>query len=443
MPLDTNIPSWLQRNWAPRESFDPTPWLQEQYRRKIVEAELPGRIQAQALENQQRLMGIKLQAQQQELFSKDLASYHSWLETVGTDPAKIINSSPQLLTPQAQQLVLNQKKMASENQYLQAWQANHNKMAEAAAALTKEGFPIAPTIDDPVTGGKTFDPTVIAEAGAMLAERKRKMELDMAVAKATIAESAPTAAVKNTDALIRAKKDYEAALASKDQNAIADSKFRFEELQAQTTPPSESTTSVVDPATGQITVTTTRGRQGASGKSGSDLTVANQTKVQAGLSDSLKTIDVASRLIPLLDTETVGAQAFAESWVKDRILAQRFPELASSKRADAEVLTAQLRSSTVRELRSDGNISDKERDQILKAVPGINDPIDSPARAVKVTQAIREMSAIHAIVSASKLGQSVPTAAAQVLKWTDLERLVKSGVLTPEQALAAFDSQKE
>lgn len=182
------------------------------------------------------------------------------------------------------------------------------------------------------------------------------------------------------------------------------------------------------------TVTVTQGKQ-------SDLTPTNQTRVQQGLSGALQTIDTANRLEPLIDNETVGVQAFAESWIKDRILAQRFPNMASKKRANAETLVAELRASAVQELKTDSNITEAERKQILEAVPDINAPIDSPARAKDLVAGIRRMSAIRAVVSAGKLKQPMPKAAAQLISPTELKRLVDTGVITKEQALEIFDAR--
>lgn len=168
------------------------------------------------------------------------------------------------------------------------------------------------------------------------------------------------------------------------------------------------------------------------------LTTANRSKTQVNMQQALSTIDVANRLEPLISDETVGAKAFAKSWINDRILAQRFPELASTERAGAEQLAAQLRASAVKELRSDSNITDGERKQILQAVPTINDPVDSPARAKQLVKNIRKMSAVHAMVHAKALGVPVPKSAAMALEATDLADLHEKGLITTEQAKEAY-----
>lgn len=183
--------------------------------------------------------------------------------------------------------------------------------------------------------------------------------------------------------------------------------------------------------------------QGPQGAASPDaLTKSNQTKVQESQAQSLATIDVANRLDPLISSETVGVKAFAESWIKDRVLAQAFPELASKKRVEAERLVAELRSRAVNELGTPP-ISDRERAEILKAVPGINEPVDSPARAKELLRQIKKMSAIRALVAAKRLGGAIPKAAAMALDDEALVDLHKQGLITTEQARQAYELKRQ
>ncbi len=167
-------------------------------------------------------------------------------------------------------------------------------------------------------------------------------------------------------------------------------------------------------------------------------TVATQTRLQESLQSSVNTVDIVNRLEPLISNETVGVKAFVENIALDKLLAQAFPEVASQKRADAKVLAAQLRASATKELKSDGNISDKERAQILQAVPQINDPIDSPINALRTIRSTRKLSALRAIVTAQKLGQAIPTVAARALQDSDLIEAADMGLISKEAAKAAY-----
>lgn len=161
------------------------------------------------------------------------------------------------------------------------------------------------------------------------------------------------------------------------------------------------------------------------------------------MNQSVMTIEAANRLAPLISSETVGPRAFAESWIKDRFLANLYPELASQKRITAERFAAELRSTTIRELRSDGNISEKERSQILQAVPEINDPIDSPQRARDLIEATKKTAAIRAVVTARRMRTVVPPAAAKALEDTDLLRMASSGLISKQEAQMIYKLKRQ
>lgn len=185
------------------------------------------------------------------------------------------------------------------------------------------------------------------------------------------------------------------------------------------------------------TVTFTQGNQ-----SPDALTKPNLSKVQESQAQSLATIDVANRLEPLLSSSTVGPKAFVESWVNDRILANAFPELANQKRATAEQLASNLRASAVKELRSDYNVTEAERKQILESIPQVNDPVDSPARAKQLIGNIRKMAAVRALVAAKRMDGQVPRSAALALDDETIADLENTGLITPKIAFEAYKSKR-
>lgn len=166
------------------------------------------------------------------------------------------------------------------------------------------------------------------------------------------------------------------------------------------------------------------------------LTKPNQTKVQASLKDSLEAIDTSKELLKVISPSTVGARAAVENVVFDKVLAQKFPELANKDRAKATVLASSLRSRVVRMNKTDGNISEKERGEILKAFPQINAPLDSPENARNVVRESTQLAATHAVRDALALGVSIPKEAAMELDDKTICRLYDAGVLTSEQAVA-------
>lgn len=168
------------------------------------------------------------------------------------------------------------------------------------------------------------------------------------------------------------------------------------------------------------------------------LTKTNFSQVQQTQASAMDMIDSANRLLPLIDNETIGVQAFAESWIKDRILAQRFPELASEKRAKAEVIAASLRSAVANTLKTPGPLAEAERKEILRGFPQINEPLNSPKKAKEAIEQSREMAATIALVTANKMKSSVPKDAVLVLSDRQLADLVKRGLITREMAAQAY-----
>lgn len=206
--------------------------------------------------------------------------------------------------------------------------------------------------------------------------------------------------------------------------------------------PTGTTTEIFDPQTGAPIMRTQTGRAAAVTDMGKP-TLANVTKLQQKLTDTLTTVDVANRLQPLINDETIGVKAAIGSLFNDRILAQAFPDLSSKSRAKAEVLVARLRSSALSELKSDGSIAEKERIQILKAVPEINDPIDSPQHALDQIKAIRKIAALKGITIAKTLKQPINDNFLLALDDEDLIEATASGLLTQAEAIAAYRKRRQ
>jgi hypothetical protein len=72
---DLQMPSWLQRNITPREPFDPTPWLQERYRRQIEAQKLPLQLQQMELANKAHALSMEHQGLQNNDFNQEMDAY--------------------------------------------------------------------------------------------------------------------------------------------------------------------------------------------------------------------------------------------------------------------------------------------------------------------------------------------------------------------------------
>lgn len=221
-------------------------------------------------------------------------------------------------------------------------------------------------------------------------------------------------------------KRYQTALQSGDQELAGFHKARLDKLSQQS---GMTTTTEIDPTTGKVIVT-----QGRS-SGGNGMTVANKTQVQQAIASSLEVLDLGDQLLPLLNEETVGVKAAVKNVVYDRMLAQINPALASKERADALSVATELRAKAVRANRSDGNIGIKERDEILRAFPDINDPINSAENAKNMVAKSQELAATHAIIESIRLRAPIPQAAAMKMTNKRLASLFNAGLLTAAQVL--------
>lgn len=353
-------------------------------------------------------------------YNAQLPKFKEWIASTGGDPTKVATSFPAGITnPQLVKEIGDLQLASSRSLAVEAKKAQMIDDYKLITEARRSGFRISdtPTDDELAAAGQFVRQQRIAEAKAK--------QTDTLVTK--------------TDDLEKARVDYEQALTTKNPATIAAAKSRYETMQGLAIPTNETIETGVD-AEGHPTVKITRGKQ-ATAATPDTLTTAVKSKVLESQAQSLATIDVANRLEPLISSETVGLKAFAGSILKDRVLAQAFPDLANKDRIQSEQLAAQLRASSVKELRSDGNITEGERKQILEAIPSINDPIDSPARAKELVRDVRKMAAIRAMVATKRLGGEVPKAAAMVLDDDSLAKLYEQGLITQDQAKQAYQSR--
>lgn len=408
--IDTEVPPWLQRNWQPRDTFDPSPWLAERYRRQVAAEEIPLRLQSMVLQNQQTQLAIQQQAMAAELQGIQLQQYQSELpqlnaaaKLAATDPNGFRNRPLTFRNPQLQKQYLDLRKMVAESDYALAADKKITEDTELASTIAKEtGFIVKRDQHGMI------DPQSLAMGAEALALQREKNFNAM--------HTGPV------DRVGMAYKVLQEAEASGNKE-MAD--LRRAELAKLTQASGMSITTNPD---GTMTF--------IQGPGAGALTKTNQSKVQASLLDTLEVLDTGKQLLPKLNEHTVGLQAAAENIVMDKLLAQKFPELANKDRASAVVLANSLRGKVVRMNKSDGNISEPERKEILKAFPQINDPIDSAANAKQMVETALEMAAAHAVRDAIALKVPIPVEVAQSLSDATIARLYKAGLLTTDQAIA-------
>lgn len=145
--IDTQPPPWLQRNWAPHQSFDPLPWLQAGYQRAIDKETIPLKIQALNLQNeaarlgiQQQAMATELQGEQLRQYQEELPAFNDWLKASGGS-AKALTEGPlpTFASPMLQKQALDVVGAASKTQYGLLMHERTVEQERAALDLLKRG----------------------------------------------------------------------------------------------------------------------------------------------------------------------------------------------------------------------------------------------------------------------------------------------------------------
>lgn len=118
--IDTSLPPWLQRNLAQKESFDPSPWLNEAFNQNVQRAKLPLQLQGYELQNKATQLAIEHQGIQNDLanqemnnFAQDLPIYRSAIESASKLPGGSVSmQTPMFKSKQA--LTLWQERQKSD-----------------------------------------------------------------------------------------------------------------------------------------------------------------------------------------------------------------------------------------------------------------------------------------------------------------------------------------
>lgn len=152
--LDTQIPAWLQRNWTPKEPFDPTPWLQERYRRQVEQQVMPLKIQQLQLQNQTAQLQIAHQSMVNDQQAIDQAAFiedQEVLKSALDEAAKHPDGSLGVKTPSFRSRAANelwrQHQIAdSQNTAARIFQEDEINKWRLANKLSNEGVDVIPAI---------------------------------------------------------------------------------------------------------------------------------------------------------------------------------------------------------------------------------------------------------------------------------------------------------
>lgn len=178
---DQEIPAWLQRNWAPKEPFDPTPWLQERFRRQVIQAKLPLELQQMELANKAAQLEIETRGLQNDLVNQEMNAYAQELPALreymsqaeGTAGGAISLPPPAFRSKRAMAAIAERQKIDADTGYGIALNRTITEQTKNVA----EWMPLANMTIAPRPDG-TFDPQQYALLGEMAAQAKQASELE-------------------------------------------------------------------------------------------------------------------------------------------------------------------------------------------------------------------------------------------------------------------------
>ncbi len=176
--MDTQIPGWLQRNWAPRETFDPTPWLQERYRRQQEAQVMPLKLQQMALQNKASELAVETQGLQNDLANQEMAFYQEDLPVL-REAMAAANSVPggatgmpvpQFRSRQAQAQWLQRQGMDAQLVFNKAFATDQIELTKTAAELTGKGYDVSAAQGEGPNGTPRWDRAKLSEIANLAAE---------------------------------------------------------------------------------------------------------------------------------------------------------------------------------------------------------------------------------------------------------------------------------
>lgn len=235
--LDTNPPAWLQRNWAPRESFDPSPWLKQAYDRQIQQEKLPLELQGMALRNQAAQLVITHQGRSNDLLAKEQPELAKWItDQIGRPMAETLNDpGPGLLHPDMVQALNSYKAHIAQTTYGLATRQALIKQTQQASEVADILGIVVPRNED-----GTFDQAQLAdlsqqanEAKMVAAQRARLEQIQTQTGWHTNAMGgigSADATEKQALAMQRARQRISDAYATGDEDAIMEAETFYNDL---------------------------------------------------------------------------------------------------------------------------------------------------------------------------------------------------------------------
>lgn len=405
--IDTSLPPWLQRNFAERPGFDPSPWLNEAFTQNVERQKLPLQLQQYALQNKALELSTEHQGiqndllnQELELQKNELPTFRSALETASKTPGgTIAMQTPAFQSKKYMDLWQERQKADAATAY---GQAIHQSTIDDVKAVT-EAMRITGDVIKPLPDG-TFDPTQ----------------------KAAILKKANDEKLAQTQALYLAEHPV---LGTPRAVTITDDAGNpitmVQEGPNSWKPLDESSTEVTTPSGEKITIKT--GTKGG-GINASGLNPAVNTDLEKKIAASDVSLSLLSEALPLITPSTVGPVGAAKEFMEkvgNIVSPGSIPTTATEARQTFRTVAQQQFAS----LKADSQINKLEA-AAMKDIADITSlDISSPTAQAKYEK-LRDLTALQNLLRHHQLNRIAPDNVLRAMSFEQLARSWKRGEAT-------------
>lgn len=406
--LDTSPAPWLQRAWSPRETFDPTPWLQERYRRQVEQAKLPLELQGMALQNKAHELMIEHQGIQQDLlnqelndFQQDLPAYRSAVETAAKTPGgSIAMQTPTFRSKKAMDLWTERQKADAQTAY---GQAIHQATIDDIKAVT-EATRLTGDVLTPSANGQ-FDPA----AKAALLEKANQIKLKQTI---DTYKSEHPQLTKPQAVTVRDNEGNPITMVQTGPN--------------EWRPVDETTTEITTPSGEKLSIKT--GAKGGGGVNASGLNPAVNTELEKKIAASDLSLSLLSEALPLITPSNVGPIGMGKEFIEkvgNIVTPGSIPTTATEARQTFRTVAQQQYAS----LKADSQINKLEA-AAMKDIVDITQLDESSPTAIAKYQKLRDLTALQNLLRHHQLNRIAPDNVLSAMSFEQIARSWKRGEAT-------------
>ena len=235
----------------------------------------------------------------------------------------------------------------------------------------------------------------------------------------------PTANMKDTANEMQLRMAMQSARTPEEREAIQQ---ELDSFMARSIPSGETTTMEVDPTTGRVTTTYTKG--GARSQTASGLERSTKAEVEKKIQASLNSMSLVKEAMRGISPSSVCPAGIVnegietvKSWAKPGS-----PAPVTGARQDMRMAAQSMYSS----LKADSQINKMEAEE-MRAIAQITGWGSASDPATEKYERILDLTGLQTILRAKEIGQPAPDKALGMISYKGINRFRKSGSLTPEE----------